>query len=104
VAYHLDKPTFMVIVDLGIPPGFSVMNEDLEKLVKSKSITKYSMTGRQITLYIGAMTQGKPLRFNYRLKAKFPIRAKTPRSVAYEYYTPTAKGVQKPELIVVEKR
>ena len=104
VAYHLDRPTFMVIVDLGIPPGFSVMGEDLEKMVTSKSITKYSTTGRQITLYIGAMQKDKPVKLSYRLKAKFPIRAKTPRSVAYEYYTPTAKGVQKPELIVVEKR
>jgi uncharacterized protein YfaS (alpha-2-macroglobulin family) len=104
VSYHLSRPTFMVIVDLGIPPGFSVMGEDLEALVRSKAITRYSTTGRQITLYIGAMSKERPLRARYRLKAKFPVRAKTPRSVAYEYYTPSAKGVQQPELIVVEKR
>jgi hypothetical protein len=40
----------------------------------------------------------------YHLKAKFPIRAKTPRSVAYEYYTPSAKGVQEPVQIVVDQR
>ncbi len=27
----------------------------------------------------------------------------TPRSVAYEYYTPTSRGIQEPELLVVKK-
>lgn len=104
VAYHLPRTTFMVIVDLGIPPGFAVQTEDLEALVKNRTITRYSLTGRQITLYVGEMRKDKPLAFRYRLKAKFPIRAKTPKSVAYEYYTPSSKGVQQPEQIVVEAR
>ena len=104
VAYNLSRPTFMVLVDLGIPPGFTVKREAFAKLVKQKRITRFSITGRQITLYMGEMRKDTPLRFSYRLKAKFPIKAKTPRSVAYEYYTPTSRGVQKPELIVVTKR
>ena len=101
--YNLNRSTFMVILDLGIPPGFSVQTGDLAALVKQGLITKYSLTGRQITLYVGEMRAHKPLRLSYRLKAKFPIKAKTPRSVAYEYYTPTSPGVQEPELIVVKK-
>ena len=101
--YNLSRPTFMVLVDLGIPPGFAVQREDFAALVKQKKITRFSLTGRQITLYLGEMRKDTPLRFKYRLKAKFPIKAKTPRSVAYEYYTPTSRGEQKPELIVVTK-
>jgi uncharacterized protein YfaS (alpha-2-macroglobulin family) len=104
VRYNLGRTTFMVIVDLGIPPGFTVQQRDLAALVKRKLITRYSMTGRQITLYVGEMRRDKPLRFKYSLKAKFPIRAKTPRSTAYEYYTPSSRGVQKPELLVVTKK
>jgi uncharacterized protein YfaS (alpha-2-macroglobulin family) len=104
VTYHLQRATFMVIVDLGIPPGFAVQHDDLEALVKRQVITRYSTTGRQITLYIGAMYKDQPVRMKYHLKAKFPIRAKTPRSVAYEYYTPSAKGVQEPVQIVVDQR
>jgi len=103
VAYHLARTTFMVIVDLGIPPGFSVQTADLEAMVKAKTITRYSLTGRQITLYVGEMRRDRPLKLRYRLKAKFPIRAKTPESVVYEYYTPKARGVQKPELLVVDQ-
>jgi hypothetical protein len=99
--YNLNRTTFMVIADLGIPPGFSVMTGDLARLVKRGVITRYSLTGRQITLYLGEVRPHKPIRLTYRLKAKFPIRAKTPRSVAYEYYTPTVRGVQQPQLLVV---
>ncbi len=103
VRYNLARPTFMVLVDLGLPPGFAVQRADFDALVKQKRITRYSITGRQITLYIGEMRRDTPLKFTYRLKAKFPIKAKTPRSVAYEYYTPSSRGVQKPQLIVVTK-
>jgi len=37
----------------------------------------------------------------YKLRARFPIKAKTPKSVAYEYYTPSSRGVQQPETITV---
>lgn len=103
VRYNLAKTTFMVIVDLGIPPGFAVIPDDFESLVSQGKIKRYSLTGRQATLYLGEMRKDKPLRLSYKLRAKFPIRAKTPRSVAYEYYTPSSRGVQEPELIVVQK-
>jgi len=103
VKYNLDRPTFMVIVDLGIPPGFQVIPDDLATLVSQGKIERYSMTGRQITLYIGEMRPDKPLAFSYKLRAKFPIRAKTPRSVAYEYYTPSSRGTQQPVLLTVDK-
>jgi len=102
--YLRAEPTFMVIIDLGIPPGFSVMSEDLETLRQQGRITKFDVTGRQVTLYVGEMSQEKPLSFSYKLRAKFPVRAKTPRSVAYEYYTPDARGVQEPQLLTVVGR
>jgi len=103
VHYKLDRTTFMVIVDLGIPPGFQVIADDLASLVSQGKIKRFSLTGRQITLYLGEMRKDTPLKLRYKLKAKFPIRAKTPRSVAYEYYTPSSRGVQEPELLVVDK-
>jgi len=103
VRYNLDRTTFMVIVDLGIPPGFDVIADDLASLVSQGKIKRFSLTGRQITLYLGEMRKDAPLAFRYKLKAKFPIRAKTPQSVAYEYYTPSSRGVQEPELLVVNK-
>jgi hypothetical protein len=103
VKYNLDRSTFMVIVDLGIPPGFQVIPDDFATLVSQNKIKRYSLTGRQITLYLGEMRPDQPLSFKYKLRAKFPIRAKTPQSVAYEYYTPSSRGVQEPVLLTVTK-
>ncbi|MFC1609958.1 hypothetical protein ACFL6C_03285 [Myxococcota bacterium] len=101
VRYNLEVPTFMVIVDLGIPPGFSVVPDAFEQAVAEKKIRRYSMTGRQITLYLGRMSKNRRFSLTYELRAKYPVRAKTPRSVAYEYYTPTSRGVQQPVPITI---
>jgi uncharacterized protein YfaS (alpha-2-macroglobulin family) len=85
----------MVIVDVGIPPGFSVKTEDLQKLV-GKKIKKYNLTSRQVILYIDRIDYKKPLKFSYRLQAKFPIEAKTPTSRTYMYYEPEVETVAEP--------
>jgi uncharacterized protein YfaS (alpha-2-macroglobulin family) len=92
----------MVIVDLGIPPGFDALTEDLDKLTESKLIQKYSSTNRQIIAYLDKVEAGKPIEFSYRLKARFPLRAQTPRSVVYQYYNPEIRDVAAPVEMVVK--
>jgi uncharacterized protein YfaS (alpha-2-macroglobulin family) len=101
ILYRGDKPTDMVIVDLGIPPGFTVITADLESLKEQGMIEKFTMTGRQITLYIQSLTPGQELSFTYKLKAKFPIRAKTPKSKVYRYYNPEVASEVSPTLLEV---
>lgn len=100
------------LVDLGIPPGFSVNGEDLAALVASynnisdgyeqATIERYELTGRQILVYIGNLSEGRPLQFSYRLTAKYPLRAQTPASNAYDYYNPAKNGEDAPQLLVVQ--
>ncbi len=92
----------MVIVDLGLPPGFDVLSEDLTALVEKKIIEKYSLTGRQIIIYLNKVYPKKPIEFTYRLKAKFPIKAKTTASKVYEYYSPAISGKSAPQDIEVK--
>jgi hypothetical protein len=102
--YNGKVPTYMVIVDLGIPPGFTVDGGDFAEMVKAKKIEKFSVTSRQVTLYIGDVKKGDVKTFEYSLKPKYPIKAKTPATVAYEYYTPANRATAKPvELVVSEK-
>jgi uncharacterized protein YfaS (alpha-2-macroglobulin family) len=93
----------MVLVDLGLPPGFKLMPEKLEKLVKSGRIEKFSVTGRQIIVYLRELVDGDPIELEYQLLAKYPLRAKTPKSTAYEYYNPEIRGTQKPVELTVSK-
>ncbi|HIQ06095.1 MAG TPA: hypothetical protein EYH31_10500 [Anaerolineae bacterium] len=89
------------LIDLGIPPGFSVMSEDLDRLVEAEHIARYELTGRQILVYLEKLKGGEPVRISYRLRARFPLKAKTPASSAYDYYNPDTRGEQPPQVLVV---
>jgi hypothetical protein len=101
--YHGDVPTYMVIVDLGIPPGFTVDAGDFAEMVAKKQVQKFTVTSRQVTLYVGEVKKGDVLTFEYALKPKFPIKAKTTPTLAYEYYTPANRATAKPVELTVEE-
>lgn len=98
------KAVFQTIVDLGIPPGFEVDRSGLDALREKKVIDKYTLTGRQITLYIQDLQPKKMLSFRYALKARLPIKAKSPKSTAYQYYTPSKRADAPPVDFVVTQR
>jgi uncharacterized protein YfaS (alpha-2-macroglobulin family) len=101
--YNGDVSTYMVIVDLGLPPGFELDPSTFEKMVEKQSLMKFTVTSKQATLYFGKLTPGQAIDFSYSLRAKYPIKAKTPESRAYEYYTPANRDVAAPvELEVTE--
>lgn len=86
----------LLIVDLGIPPGFSIVTEDLDGLKTEGTITRYDIAGRQLILYIQQLESDKPLSISYRIKALYPIKAKTPQSQVYEYYNPEVRDTAEP--------
>jgi uncharacterized protein YfaS (alpha-2-macroglobulin family) len=93
----------MALIDLGVPPGFSVLAEDLSRLVEQGVIARYELTGRQIIIYLEDFSSESPLAFSYRLRARFPMRAQTPPSSAYDYYNPSDLTTRAPlELTVSE--
>lgn len=104
VRCHDAAPLYLVIVELGIPPGFQVRTEDLATLKERRVIQNYELTGRQIIIYLGNVTRERPVAFAYRLAAQFPIRAQVPPSVAYAYYNPETRSMARPVEIVVTRR
>jgi uncharacterized protein YfaS (alpha-2-macroglobulin family) len=91
----------MVIVDLGVPPGFTVQPDGLQKLVENNAIEKYTLTGRQIIIYLRKIAPQAELGFSYQLKAKYPIKAKTPTSRVYEYYDPSVEDFAEPVVLEI---
>jgi hypothetical protein len=99
------------IVDLGIPPGFEVLSEDLGDLVarhsdlpedhKGAKFSRFDLTGRQIIVYLEGLKAGQSLDFRYRIRARYPIKAQTPPSSAYDYYNPGVSAVSAPAAIQV---
>jgi alkylhydroperoxidase/carboxymuconolactone decarboxylase family protein YurZ len=103
--YHGKVPTYNVILDLPIPPGFTVDAGDFAEMVAAKKVQKFSVTARQVTLYLGDVKAGDEHRFVYSLRPKYPIKAKAPGTAAYEYNTPANRAESKPvELVVEEKK
>jgi hypothetical protein len=85
----------MVMVDLGIPPGFELQSEDLQGMVErtagkqSERLEKFSMTATQAILYFDSIGPHDSFEVRYRLRSKYPIRAQGFISRVYEYYDPS---------------
>ena len=107
---NLSKTANMVMVDLGIPPGFDLLSEDLQEYqeksrsMKSGRLEKFSQTATQAILYFNAFAAGETVQVKFRLRAKYPIRTRTFQSRAYEYYDPDVKSVARPTALEVKKR
>jgi alpha-2-macroglobulin-like protein len=110
VKNNLAKAANMVMVDLGIPPGFDLLSEDLqayqEKSAGQKSgrLEKFSQTATQAILYFDSFAPGATVTLHYRLRAKYPIRARTFQSRVYEYYDPAVNSIARPVELVVGKK
>ncbi len=105
VGVKLNQPGIvkMALIDLGVPPGFTVLTEDLGRLVEQGVIARYELTGRQIIIYLEDFSSESPLRFSYRMRARFPMRAQTPPSSVYDYYNPADLTLRAPlEMVVSE--
>jgi A-macroglobulin TED domain/Alpha-2-macroglobulin family/A-macroglobulin receptor binding domain/MG2 domain/Carboxypeptidase regulatory-like domain/Alpha-2-macroglobulin bait region domain len=99
---NLNKTANMIMVDLGIPPGFDVLSEDLQAF-KEKSagttsgrLEKFSLTATQAILYFDGLSSKQAVTFTVRLRAKYPIRAHTFESRVYEYYDPAQSATARP--------
>lgn len=91
-----------VMLDIGVPPGFDVRSDDLEALVKKQVIQRFSLTGRQVIIYLAKMDAAQALTVTYRLKARYPLRAQAPASRVYEYYNPDRQAITLPKLMEVK--
>ena len=110
VRNHLGKTANMVMVDLGIPPGFELLSEDLQSYqekrtgLKSGRLEKFSLTATQAILYFDAIAPGDTFAVSFRLRAKYPIRARSFASRVYEYYDPEVSSLARPAQLEVRKR
>ena len=97
-------------MDLGIPPGFDLLSEDLQAYQeksagrRSGRLEKFSLTATQAILYFDSIGAGEAVTLNFRLRAKYPIKARTFQSRVYEYYNPDVSAVARPVQLEVRKK
>ena len=81
----------MVMVDLGVPPGFTVLTDKLEGAVAAQQIMKYELPGQQVTFYLEQIPAGGSVQLVFDAQAKFPLSAQAGTSSAYLYYDTDTK-------------
>jgi hypothetical protein len=110
VRNNMKRSANMVMVDLGIPPGFELQTEDLQKYQEKSAgahggkLEKFSLTATQAILYFNALEPGQTVTLSYRLRAKYPIRARTFESKVYEYYQPEIRSTVQPVELEVSRQ
>jgi alpha-2-macroglobulin-like protein len=93
----------MPLVDIGIPPGFMVETDNLDAMVKANKISKYKVAGRQLIIYLEKLGPTETLEVKYRIRAQYPIKAKTPLTKVYPYYDPAKIAFSKPQALTVTR-
>lgn len=91
----------MILVTVGLPPGFQVMTEDLEAYKQAGVLSHYELTGKQVTLYLSELAAGATQAFEYRIKATMPVKAEDGGAEAYPYYEPDTTTSAESTLITV---
>jgi hypothetical protein len=91
----------MVLVDIGMPPGFDLIPDMLTEAVSDRILQRYELAGRQLILYVERVEPGVPLVLSYQMQARFPMAGSSgPASVA-NYYEPETESTQGPVAFVV---
>jgi uncharacterized protein YfaS (alpha-2-macroglobulin family) len=109
VKNNLTRTANMVMVDLGIAPGFDLLTEDLQDYLeksaarKSGRLEKFNLTATQAILYFDSIAGGDTVTLHFRLRAKYPVRARTFQSSVWEYYDPSVKALARPVQLEVRK-
>jgi hypothetical protein len=107
---NVPKTANMVMVDLGIPPGFDLLSEDLQAFQEKTAsehagrLEKFSLTATQAILYFNSLAPNQTVSITFRLRAKYPIRAHTFQSRVYEYYDPDVNAIARPAKLEITPR
>lgn len=91
----------MILVDVGLPPGFQVVDEDLQAYMAEGQLSKFEKTGKQLTLYLFDIAPQGTQAYTYRLRATMPVKAVDGGATAYPYYEPEEKSVAESTTIEV---
>jgi hypothetical protein len=88
VENRTDATTNMILVTLGVPPGFEVRLDDFQQYLDAGVLSKDDFTGKQLILYVSELGAHKVQRFDYTLRATLPVRASDGGAAVSLYYQP----------------
>jgi len=94
----------MVLVTLGIAPGFTVNTDALQQYLTSGAISKFEVTGQQLILYVTALAPKATLTVRYALQATMPVTAVDGGAEARLYYQPELRARSAAQQLTAQKQ
>jgi len=91
----------MVLVTVGLPPGFQLVTADLASAQALKLISNFEVMGKQLILYFDSIPSGSPTKVSYSLVAQYPVKAQTGGSEAKYYYNAEVKAEEESQEVEV---
>ncbi len=98
-----DGPSGMVMLALAVPPGFEVDAGSVGRLVAEGKVARFTVTGKELLLYVDRLPPKETVELSYKLLARFPVKATAPSSVAYLYYQPEIRAESSSAELVVRR-
>jgi hypothetical protein len=95
------KTAEMLIVDVGVPPGFSIDTGMLDGLVGG-DISRYAVTARGVIVYVRKLEAGASLPITFQIRARMALRAAARASEVYSYYSPENRAAATGARFIVE--
>jgi len=91
----------MLLVTVGLPPGFELQTDALDGFVAAGQISRYERTAKQLILYVTRIEPAAVLALDYRLLARMTVRAADGGSEVALYYQPDQKASSPSTTLVV---
>jgi len=102
VANLSDERVEMVMLQIGVPPGFDVDMRTVTEHIAAGLFSRADRTGSGIDAYMYGLDAGESIDFAFDILARMPMDVQTPSSVAYLYYEPDVRSEASPGAVRVE--
>jgi hypothetical protein len=92
----------MMLAEIGLPPGADVDRESLERAAQEsgRDLNHYDVLPDRVIAYLWPRAGG--LKFSFKFKPRYGVKAQTAPSALYDYYNPEARVALAPSRFVVK--
>jgi hypothetical protein len=92
----------MMLAEIGLPPGGDVDHASLDRAMKESgwALQQYDVLPDRVIVYLWPRAGG--VKFEFKFRPRYGIRAKSAPSMIYDYYNPEARAVVAPARFVVK--
>ncbi|HEX2490405.1 MAG TPA: alpha-2-macroglobulin family protein, partial [Blastocatellia bacterium] len=92
----------MMLAEIGLPPGADVDRESLELAARESDwgLSHYDVLPDRVIAYLWPQAGG--LKFSFKFKPRYGVKAQTAPSALYDYYNPEARVALAPSRFIVK--